>query len=344
MEERDDLERGGVTRRDFLKISGLTTGGMVLGSLGHIPPCFGKEGYPADNITMIVNTKAGGGRDLFARAIAPYISKHLKEVVPGAKGGNVRIRNEGGGGGRKGFAMLFDSKADGYTLGLVDTSAITDTIVEAPEFDFTKLTFLLLGYYSTKMVVAPKKGFKSWDEVVTAMKTGPVKISVSQFGASNHVASIIMNEKAKTNFKIIVYNGTSESMNAVLRGDVQLSLLTENAAVGLLEAGEVKVLLELTKGTAYPGAVSLKETGFPELADGMNNSIYVVAPPNLPEEPKNILIETMKRAANDKEFEAWAKKTKINLGKIYGKDAQNLYLGFIKYYENIAPILLKHLK
>jgi tripartite-type tricarboxylate transporter receptor subunit TctC len=227
---------------------------------------------------------------------------------------------------------------------VTETSAITDSIVEKPEYDFNRLTFLLLSFYSTKMIIVPRKGYNHWNEVAAAMKKGPVKMSVSTFGASNHIAGIIMNEKAKTNFKIIVFPGTAESMNALLRGDAPLSLLTENAASGLLEAEEVRVLLELTNGTKYPGAVSLKELGVPEIAGSMNNSQYIVAPPNLAEEPRDILIEALKRATNDKEFEAWASKSKLNLGKTYGEDARKLYQGFTKYYEDIAPILIKHLK
>jgi len=344
MEERDDLERGGVTRRDFLKISGLTTGGMVLGSLSHPPPSFGKEAFPASNISCIIPSKPGGSRDLFVRAMAPYISKYLKEVSPGARGGGIQIRNEAAGAGQRGYSLMFNAKPDGYSLGAIETSAITDNIIEKPQFDFTKLTFLLLSYYSTKMIVTPKKGFNSWDEVASAMKKGPVKMSVASFGRSNHIAGIIMNEKAGTNLRIINFPGEVEAVNALIRGDTPLGLMTEGGAAGLLDAGEVRVLLELTRGTDYPGAVSLKEIGFPDLADSMNNSNYIIAPPNLPEEPKNILIEAMKRAANDKEFEAWAKKAKFNLGKTYGKDAEEKYRAMSQYFENIAPILLKHLK
>lgn len=344
MTHKRDLETNFISRRGFLKTSGLTVGAASLGTLFHAPLGFARDVYPAEKITLLVPAKVGGGRDLFARAIAPYISKYLKEVSPGAKGGGIQVRNEAGGGGRKAYSLLFNAKPDGYTLGVTETSAITDSIVVKPEFDYNKLTFLLLSFYSTKMIVAHKKGFGNWNEVAAAMKKGPVKMSVSTFGGSNHIAGIIMNEKAKTNFKIIVFPGTAESENALIRGDAPLSLLTENAASGLLEAGEIKVLLELTNGTNYPGAVSLKELGFPEMAESMNNSQYIVAPPNLAEEPRDILIEAIKRATNDKEFEAWARKFKLNLGKTYGEDAGKLYQGFAKYYEEIAPILIKHLK
>jgi tripartite-type tricarboxylate transporter receptor subunit TctC len=348
MKKRGDRVRGGFTRRDFLKISGLTTGGMVLGSLDHVPLTYAaaKDVFRATNITCIVPSGAGGGRDTFARAIAPFMAKYLKEVVPEGRGSGVQIRNEGGGGGAKGYTLLFNSRPDGYTIGVTETSVITDNIIsdEKPEFDYPKLSFLALTLYSHKMIVAPKKGFKSWDECAAAMKSGPVKMSVSNFGNSNHVAALIMNEKAGTNFRIINFPGSADSMNAVLRENVQVGLLTENAVQGLIAAGEVNVLLELKNGATYPGAVSLKEIGHPELTGGMRNSQYLVGPPNMAEGPKNILIESIRRSLNDKEFEGVADKMKVELGKAYGKDAETLYLNFIKYYEGLTPILLKYLK
>ena len=345
MKGKEDEIKSRFTRRDFLKISGLTTGGVVLGSFSHTPPSFAaKEVFPATHVTCIVPSKAGGGRDTFARAIAPFMTKYLKEIVPEARGSGVQIKNEGAGGGTKAYSMLFNSRPDGYTIGVTETSAITDNIIEKPEFDFTKLTFLALTLYSHKMVVGPKNGFKSWDECAAAMKKGPVKMSVSSFGNSNHVAGIIMNEKAGTNFRIINFPGSAEAMNAVLRGDVHTTLLTENALQGLIESGEVKVLLELKNGATYPGAVSLKEIGRPELAESMGNSQYLAGPPNMAEGPRDILIESIRRSCNDKEFEGIADKMKVVLGKAYGKDALALYLSFIKYYEGITPILLKHLK
>ncbi len=344
MKKREDIERGFFTRRDFLRISGLTTGGVVLGSWGDTRLSFANDVYPARDITFVVPSKPGASHDLIARGITPFISQYLKEVSPEAKGGGIQIRNEAAGAGQKGYYMLFKGKSDGYMIGGIDTSVITDSIVEKSEIDFKKLTFLACVAHTTKVLVTSKKGFKNWDEAVTAMKKGPVKLSVASFAGSNHVAAIVLNEKANTNFRIINYPGAAEAQNAVLRGDVQAGIVSETSAGGLIEAGEARVLLELTDSAVYPGAVSLKEYGFPELVNKMTSQHYIVAPPNLAEEPRNILIEAIKKATNDKEFEALTKRAKFNLGKTYGKEAGEKFLEFAKYYESIEPLLMKHLK
>src|ERR1700730_9801096 len=71
--------------------------------------------YPERPITMLIAYSPGGGTDLVARALAPYIEKNL--------GGDARIVivNRAGAGGEIGFAALAAAPADGYTIGLVNT-------------------------------------------------------------------------------------------------------------------------------------------------------------------------------------------------------------------------------
>jgi tripartite-type tricarboxylate transporter receptor subunit TctC len=65
---------------------------------------------------FIVPYKAGGGYDIYARSVSPYLSKYLKEIAPGAKGGDIIIRNESTAAGRKGRSLIFNAKPDGYTI------------------------------------------------------------------------------------------------------------------------------------------------------------------------------------------------------------------------------------
>jgi len=332
------------SRRDFLKASGLSAGGLALGSLSHVPWSFAKEVYPAEKIVFIVPHKAGGGFDIIARAISPYITRHLKEISRGARGGDILIKNEAAAAGLKAYTMLFNAKTDGYTIGSLDSGAITDNIVAKPEFDYTKLTFLLLSVSSIKMLVAPKGGFKSWDEVLSAMKKDPVKLGVGQIGRGNHVCSIILTETLKTKFKMIPFPGTAESMNALLRGDVPIATVSEESVKGLLEAKEIRVLLTGGDASEYPGAVSTKELGFPELGDQMSTHRFIVAPPGLAAEPKNILLEAIKKATTDPEFVAWAKKADVPFRNIYGADAEKMFLKFVKFYGELTPIFKKYLQ
>src|SRR5574340_129803 len=113
MRKETNSEKRVCTRRSFLKIAGISAGALAANAIGM--PAFGaaRDVYPAKKITFIIPHQAGGAHDMFARTLSIYITKYLKQLSPGCKGGDIVIRNESGGGGRKGHSLLFNSRPDG---------------------------------------------------------------------------------------------------------------------------------------------------------------------------------------------------------------------------------------
>ncbi len=344
MEKDKDSEGVFLTRRYFLKMSGAMAGTLAATAIGI--PSFGASSdiYPSKKITFIIPHQAGGAHDMFARTLSPYITKYLRQLSPKAKGGDIVIRNESGGGGRKGHAMLFNSRPDGYTLAIMDTAPITENLISGDnQFDYTKLTFLLLGSTIKKLVVTSRNAYNSWNDALAAQKESPIKMGVAQFGRANHICAVIINEKLGTKFKIVPFVGQPDCQNALIRGDIPLALLTEDSVAGLIRAKEVKVLLTLDEASEYPGAVSIKDLGHPELAGQLDNYRFIVTAPGLEPKPKALLLEAIKRATADKEYIAAATRANFHLNQIYGSDAEKMYLQLIRFYDNVAPILKKQL-
>lgn len=80
-------------RRDFMKIAGLSFGTLALSTVITQPAAFAKEIYPRGKITLIVPNKPGGGYDIFARVISPYMTKYMKNLSPGVTGGDIIVKN-----------------------------------------------------------------------------------------------------------------------------------------------------------------------------------------------------------------------------------------------------------
>src|SRR5688572_16787160 len=80
--------------------------------------------YPDRPITMIIAYPAGGGTDLVARALAPFIEKNL------GGGAKILVRNQTGAGGEIGFTALAAAPADGYTIGFVNTPNLITIPIE----------------------------------------------------------------------------------------------------------------------------------------------------------------------------------------------------------------------
>src|SRR5690625_3997890 len=68
--------------------------------------------YPNDTITLIVSFGPGGGTDIGARDLVPYVEEEL--------GVDIHIQNIDGGGGWVGWNDLVNAEPDGYTLGYLN--------------------------------------------------------------------------------------------------------------------------------------------------------------------------------------------------------------------------------
>ncbi len=329
-------------RRDFLKVLGI--GGMAAMTGGALPlPAFAKEGYPADRITWIIPVKAGGGFDLIARTIALNLGKQFKESLKGGRGGEVVTKNITEAGGARAYSTIFHAKPDGYTIGDFNTAFITDNITGKPDFDCTKLSFLLLTGSSVRLIVSNKNGFKSWAEMAKAAKEKEIKVAASNFGRGYHVACILLKEATKLPMKLINFPGAAENASALLRGDVHIAMLTEESSKAMINAGEFRALAVLDNKSEYPGVPSIAQLGYPELAEPTKLQRFVVGPPNLPREVKDTLTAHFKKVFADKECLASLKKLEFEPAPLYGAEAEKLAKKLFNYYEEYTPLLKKYL-
>jgi len=307
-------------------------------------PVFAKDTYPSQRITWISHTKPGSGYDIIPRAMAPYLTKYLREQVPGAKGGDIVVKNETAAAGIKAYTMIYRAEPDGYTIGGIDISFITDMVMGKVDLDITKYTYLARLDASRKVIVTGKNGFKSWREAMDAAKVAPLKVAVGQFGRANHIAGILLKEALGFNAKFIATSSTAENMAMVIRGDAQVGVASEDSIANLIAAKEVRVLLTYDESHDYPGAVSLPALGHPQLGAYAAGQRFAIGPPGLPPEITQLLINALKKTMADSEFQAWAKKAKFSFDPIYGEEAFKLAKDYIKFYEGMVPTLQKYLK
>ena len=346
MKKEDHWEKKGMyTRRGFLKISGCWVGAFVIGSLSDLPFSFAKDIYPAEKITCIIPHRAGGGFDLIFRGFSRYLTKYLREVSPGAKGGDIVIKNEPAASGIKGSNMVYNARPNGYTMGALESALATQTVLSELDFDLQKFTYLVRVNTATRVVITNKKGFASWEEMLKSAKVRDLKWGVGQFGSAPHVDSIILKETLGIPARLIPFGGASENLNALLRGDIEVSAVSGESAKALLDAGELRLLADLTGKGESSGIPTIKDLGHPELTEKLGGQRFVICPPNLPNDTKTILINAFRKVFTDQEFVVWAKKSEIPLSPLYGDEAQRAAIDIFKYFQqDLKPILMKYLK
>ncbi len=336
MSTKRSFEKG---RRDFLKFIGIGGGAAFLTGI-QMPLSFAADVYPAEKVRWIVYTKAGGGFDLIARNISPFLGKHLKEVK-GAKGGEVKIENITQAGGQKAYSTIYNARPDGYTFGDLNTGSYCETMFTKTDIDYRKFSYILRTGVSARIVVTNKTGFKSWQEMMKAGKE--IKWAVGNFGAGAHISAILVKEILKVPARLINFPGTAENANAILRGDVQMGLATEESAKAMIDAGELRVLAVFSDKSSYPGVPSLTQLGYPDLAEATLLHRMIIGPPNLPREIIDTLNGAFKKALGDKEFLAQAKLIDFEADPLYGQQAEVLVKKIFKYYDDHAGLLKRYL-
>ena len=331
-------------RRKFLKALGVGGATMLLGGVRPILS-FAKGPYPSDRLIWILPVKAGGGFDMAARLITPYLTKHLKESSKEANKVAVFTKNIYEAGGIKAYESVFNAKPDGYTIGYFNAAVVTENITSKIDIDYNQYTYLVRTHFAVRTIVTHKRSkFKNWEGMMKAGKEKELKWGASNFGRGHHVACILVKETAKVPARLINFPGSAENSNALLRGDVDLGIIGEASGKAMIDAGEFIVLTTLSETTEYPGVPSIAQLGYPELADPLKLHYYLIAPPKLPQEVTDILISSFKKVFSDKEFLANAKKLEIDPDPLYGVDAQRVAQKFFKYYEEKTPILKKYLE
>jgi len=93
--------------------------------------------YPNKPIEVIVGFAAGGGTDVMARTVAPFIEKYL------GNGASVVIKNVPGASGQIGVTEAAHATPDGYTLGTFNLPGMmARTIDRKSDYDVDSFTYL----------------------------------------------------------------------------------------------------------------------------------------------------------------------------------------------------------
>jgi tripartite-type tricarboxylate transporter receptor subunit TctC len=101
-------------------------------------PAAASAAYPEKQITFIVAYAPGGGSDIVARLLMPYVERQLGE------GTRIVVQNRTGAGGAIGFAEIATAAPDGYTIGMINTPNVLTIPIERKS-TFTWQSFDLIG-------------------------------------------------------------------------------------------------------------------------------------------------------------------------------------------------------
>ena len=203
---------------------------LSLGLLHHV-----HAAYPDKPITLIIAFAPGGGTDLTARAIAPFIEKYL--------GNNAKfiVLNKTGAGGAIGFAQLASSPPDGYTIGMINTpNMLTIPIERKAEFSWQR--YDLLGNLVDdpgNFAVHTDSPIKNLAELAALAKSKPGDVSVGTTGAGSddHLAMLLFEKATGAKMNHIPFKGAADVRTAIAGKQITVAAMNVGEAMQALKGG-----------------------------------------------------------------------------------------------------------
>ena len=198
--------------------------------------------YPSQTITIVVPFSAGGATDIAARILADNLPQYLSDAT-------IIVSNITGGSGTIGTSEVTSAEADGYTLGF----SAAATVAIQPLFGQTSYTLddikpICNVYTMPQVIVASADApYNTVEEFIDYLKANDgVNYAIAGRGTVQHLVCAEWMEQAGVTASDLSYAGGSEQATAILSGECEFGALQASDATRYVEAGQLKVILNLS--------------------------------------------------------------------------------------------------
>ncbi|WP_415842108.1 Bug family tripartite tricarboxylate transporter substrate binding protein [Paracidovorax anthurii] len=241
-------------RRKLLKASVCLSIGRLAGG------AMAQEKYPDKPVTLIVPQPAGGDADTVCRAIQARMQQVLGQPVV--------IDNRGGAGGNIGTALGAKAAPDGYTVTFVNqgTMALNPALYPNPGYkveSFAAVTWLTS--IDLVIVAHPSVPANNLREFIELARKEPGRYSYGTAGngSANHLAGEMLKSMARIDVMHVPYKGGSNSIIALLGGEISTAIAFPLAALPHIRAGKLKALAVTgsSRSKALPDVPTVTESG-----------------------------------------------------------------------------------
>jgi tripartite-type tricarboxylate transporter receptor subunit TctC len=255
--------------------------------------------YPERPIFLIVPFPPGGGTDLSARLVVPYIEKYL------GAGAKITVLNKGGAGGDIGAGEIARSKPDCYTIGFMN---VPNTMMKAHERatswnvnSFAAIANLVFD--PAVFATHAESRFKTLADVVAEARKRPGEVSIASAGAGSntHLDIIAFEEASKVKLLHAPFEGGGQSRTALLGRHVELVASALGDMQRFIEQGTIRALAIGSKSRfpLAPGIPTFTEQGFAVVG---GSSRGLVAPKGTPQECIDTIARATEKALKDPEL------------------------------------------
>jgi tripartite-type tricarboxylate transporter receptor subunit TctC len=233
------------------------------------------QGYPAKPVKLVVPWPAGGTVDGVARVVSPRLAESL--------GQPVIVENRPGAQSIIAVELVAKSPPDGYTLLMGPTGpmamnpATYSKLPYSSTRDFAPVS--MIGSFPLFLCVSASLPVRSVKELVDYAKARPTSVNYASSAAAFQMATELFKQRTGTEFAHIPYKGSGDSANAVISGQVTMTIADPPPITGALKGGTLRALAVTAaqRHPAYPDVPTMAEAGIPDMEVGLWTALFVPA-------------------------------------------------------------------
>lgn len=295
----------------------------ILAAALSLAPGMALADWPTDKpITMVVAYSAGGGTDILARTMAPFLEKYIE-------GASIVVLNKPGAGGEFGFTETANATPDGYTIGFMNAPAFLTLPYEREtrySFDmFTPIANLVTD--AASLSVPGNSTINSLDDFIAEAKAAPSALTIGHqgYGGSMHLSLEGYLNMTETEVTQVPFPGIPPAATALLGGHIAGLVVGASEAAGMgSEANPIKILGVMSRERLelFPDIPTFAEQGFP-IYSGSDRGF--AAPAGTPDEIVAAIAEAIEKTLQDPDFLKAAEEQKLPLNYM-NKDDYAAYL------------------
>jgi tripartite-type tricarboxylate transporter receptor subunit TctC len=239
----------------------ITRRGALLGAALTLPALHAaaQQDYPNRPVRVVIGFAAGGATDIMARLLSTRLSERLGQPFV--------IENRPGAGTLIAADLVARAAPDGYTLMYCSSSTIVTPLINRgatldPPRDFAAVSLA----QSSPMLLAANVDVpvRTLDDIAALARKEPGKLNISHPGRGgiNELSVVMWTNRAGIELTRVPFNGNQPSLNALMRGDVQLASDSPFATKALIEAGKIRpiAVTSAKRSPIFPDVPSFAET------------------------------------------------------------------------------------
>ena len=207
--------------------------------------------YPTKSVKVIVPFPPGGGADTLIRLLAPMMGDLWKQTLV--------IENRPGASGLIGADVVAQSPADGYTLLMGTTAAVTEKNVS----QFAPVALVSASPYV--VTVNPALNVSSIKALIAYAKANPGKVRYGSSGpgSASHLAGELFSSMAGVTLLHVPYKGTGQALTDLLAGHIDLMFAPAQTVMPQIDSGKLLALAQTgaKRSEALPNIPTVSEAG-----------------------------------------------------------------------------------